>query len=147
MPGIVCAVRGGPRSQRTIERAVELARTRGEPLYFLYVVNLDFLSHSASSRVQTLSEDMRAMGEFILATALAKARQKGVEAHAVVRQGHVADEIVRLGKEVGAHYVIIGQPRAGHENNVFEETALSDFERRVREELGAQLITVDEEGS
>ncbi len=146
MPGIVCAIRGGPRSERTIEEAIELAQRTGEPLYFLYVVNLDFLSHSASSRVHTLSEDMREMGEFILASAKAKARRKGVDAHTVVRQGRVADEILRLGKEVGAHYIIIGRPREGHEDNVFEETALSEFERRVREELGAQLITVREEG-
>ncbi|NPA91885.1 MAG: universal stress protein [Chloroflexi bacterium] len=145
MSGIVCAIRGGPRSQKTVEKALELAETTGEPLYLLYVVNLDFLSHTSSSRVQTLSEDMREMGEFILATVQAKARQRGIPVHTVVRQGNVADEIIRLGKEVGAHYVIIGRPRREHEGNVFEETALSAFARRVRQELGAELIAVGEE--
>ena len=44
MPGILCAVRGGPASQPTIAKAIALAQETGLPLYFLYVVNLDFLS-------------------------------------------------------------------------------------------------------
>ncbi len=144
MSGIVCAIRGGPKSQRTIERAIALAQETGEPLYFLYVVNLDFLSHSASSRVQTLSEEMKEMGEFILLNAQAKAQRAGVDAHAVIRQGKVSNEIIDLGREIGAHYVVIGRPRKEHEANVFEEEALSAFIRRVEEELGAKVVLVDE---
>ena len=50
MPGIVCAVRGGPASQPTIEKAIALALETGLPLCFLYVVNLDFLSQTPTSR-------------------------------------------------------------------------------------------------
>ncbi len=144
MSGIVCAIRGGPKSQRTIEKAIALAKETGEPLYFLYVVNLDFLSHSASSRVQTLSEEMREMGEFILLTAQAKAQRAGVNAHTVIRQGRVSNEIINLGREINAHYVVIGRPRKEHESNVFEEEALSAFIRRVQDELGAKVVLVDE---
>ena len=42
MSGIVCAVRGGPASQPTLQRAITLAKETGLPLFFLYVVNLDF---------------------------------------------------------------------------------------------------------
>ena len=147
MSGIVCAIRGGPKSRVTIERAIHLAKETGEPLYFLYVVNLDFMSRTSSSRVHTLTSDMREMGEFILATALARAKEAGVPAQGIVRQGRVADEIVNLAKEVGAHYVVIGRPRKEHESNVFEETALDAFIRQVAEETGAQVVTVDEEGS
>ncbi len=147
MSGIVCAIRGGPKSQRTIERAIALAKETGEPLYFLYVVNLDFLSHSASSRVHTLSEEMSEMGEFILLNAQAKAQQAGVDAHTVIRQGKVSQEIINLGKEIGAHYVVIGRPRKEHEHNVFEEEVLGTFVQRVQEELGATVVLVDEESS
>ncbi len=147
MSGIVCAIRGGPKSRKTIERAVELARKTGEPLYFLYVVNLDFLSRTSSSRVHTLSTDMREMGEFILATAQTRARAAGVEAQGVVRQGRVVDEIVGLSKEVKAHYVVIGRPRKEHEANVFEETALDAFVDRVQRETGATVISVGEDES
>ncbi len=145
MAGIVCAIRGGPKSRKTIERAIALARETDMPLYFLYVVNLDFLTHSASSRVHTLSEEMREMGEFILLTAQAKAQAAGVEAQGVVRQGKVSNEIIALCKEVGASYVVIGRPRPEHESNVFAEEALNKFIARVRRETGAEVITVSGE--
>lgn len=49
MPGIVCAIRGGPSSQPTIATSIKLASETGETIHFLYVVNLDFLTHSSSS--------------------------------------------------------------------------------------------------
>jgi hypothetical protein len=65
MSGIVCATRRGPSSQPTIDRAVALAQETGLSLRFLYVVNLDFLTHTITSRVRTISEQMRRMGESI----------------------------------------------------------------------------------
>lgn len=74
MTGIVCAIRGGPASQPTITHAVSLAQETGLPLYFLYIVNLDFLSHTTSSRVHTITQEMEQMGEFLLLTAHAAGR-------------------------------------------------------------------------
>ena len=71
MSGILCAIRGGPNSQPTIEQAVVLAQETGLPLWFLYVVNLGFLTHTSTSRVRTISEQMHQMGEYILLTAQA----------------------------------------------------------------------------
>ncbi|MCB0240075.1 MAG: hypothetical protein KDH08_15830, partial [Anaerolineae bacterium] len=77
MSGIVCAVRGGPASQPTVSRSIALAAETGLPLYFLYVVNLEFLDHTASSRTHTISKEMAEMGEFILMAAQAKAEAQG----------------------------------------------------------------------
>ena len=66
MPGIVCAVRGGTDSQATIAEAIDLAQGTGLQLYFLYVVNLDFLVRTSVGRTHTISEQMHQMGEFIL---------------------------------------------------------------------------------
>ena len=85
MPGIICAVRGGPDSQPTIKKAISLAKEVSLPLYFLYVVNLDFLSHTQSSRVSTISEEMGEMGEFILLIAQQKASKEGITAEGVLR--------------------------------------------------------------
>ncbi len=49
MPGIICAIRGGPSSQPTIATSIQLAKDTKETIHFLYVVNLDFLTHSISS--------------------------------------------------------------------------------------------------
>ena len=37
MPGIVCAIRGGPASRPTIAKSIQLAEETGLTLYFLYV--------------------------------------------------------------------------------------------------------------
>ena len=78
MSGIVCAVRGGPASQPTIQRAIALAKETGLPLFFLYVVNLDFLDSTTRSRTHTISKEMAQMGEFILLMAKSKAEAQGV---------------------------------------------------------------------
>jgi nucleotide-binding universal stress UspA family protein len=140
MSGIVCAVRGGPASQPTIEKAISLAKETGLPLYFLYVVNLDFLSHTASSRVSTLSKEMHQMGEFILLTAQQRAAAQGLAAQGVVRHGDVTDEIIAQCKAIKANHVILGRPQEEVEENIFTFERLKEFSRRIESESGAKVI-------
>ena len=73
MPGIVCAIRGGPASQPTIQKAIQLAEKTHQTVYFLYVVNLDFLTLTSTSRVHVVEKELHQMGEFILLTAQTQA--------------------------------------------------------------------------
>ena len=93
MSGIVCAIRGGPDSQPTIAQAISLAKETELPLHFLYVVNLDFLSHTTSSRVHTISMEMHQMGEFILLSAQSLASTLGITTEGAIRHGNVMEEI------------------------------------------------------
>ncbi len=148
MSGIVCALRGGPASQPTIRRAVALARESGETIYFLYVVNLDFLTRTSSIRTYTIEEEMRQMGEFILLAAQTYAVQQGVQAQGVVRDGSVGEQIIALCREVEAHYVVLGRPQGSVENNVFEgERQLQSFAAEVAEQTGAQVVFSESESS
>jgi nucleotide-binding universal stress UspA family protein len=141
MTGIICAIRGGPDSQPTIERAISLAQDVGQPLYFLYIVNFDFLlSHSESSRFSTLQEELTQMGEFILLTAQEKAQVHGVNSEAVIRQGEVGDEIVSLADELNADYIVLGTPVGDEERNVFLMDRLEEFSARLEQESGAKVI-------
>ena len=146
MSGIVCAIRGGPDSRDTIAEAITLAKETGLPLHFLYVVNLDFLSHTSSSRVQTISEQMRQMGEFILLAAQSSAAAQGVTAQGVTRQGDVGEEIVALCKEIGADYLVLGRPQSRQEENVFTQELLAKFIARIEEQTGAKVVLPREEG-
>ena len=65
MSGILCAIRGGPSSRPTIAMSIQLAQETGEVIYFLYVVNLDFLTHSSSSKTNNFSQEIHDMGELI----------------------------------------------------------------------------------
>ena len=140
MSGIVCAVRGGPDSHPTIARAIALAKETGLPLFFLYIVNLDFLERTASSRTKTISEEMHEMGEFILLTAQARAAEQGVAAEDVVKEGNVATEIAELCHEIGADYLIVGQPRFESEDSVFDEALLADFVQHIEAQTGAKVV-------
>ncbi len=141
MSGIVCAIRGGASSQPTINQAVATAKETGLPLYFLYVLNLDFLKSAGQSRTQTIHEEMQELGEFILLAAQAQAERQGVTADGVIREGHVVgDEIIGLCREVSAEYVILGRPQEAKAENVFTHEQLHQFGRHIEQETGTKVI-------
>lgn len=146
MSGIVCAIRGGPHSLPTINIAVSLARETELPLYFLYVVNLDFLTRTTSTRTHTINQEMEEMGEFILLGAQGWATEQGVSAEGLVRHGDIRQEIVDLCHEVTADYLVIGRPQLeGDEDNVFTHARLKRFTDQVEEQTGAQVVMPEKE--
>lgn len=143
MSAIVCAIRGGPDSQPTIAKSIALAKETGLPLYFMYVVNLDFLTHTSSSRTHTLSEQMHQMGEFILLAAQSTAAADGVAAQGVIRQGQVREEIADLCHEVDATWLVIGQPKGQEESDLFTHDMLQKFIARIEQDTGATVVMAD----
>ncbi len=144
MSGIVCAVRGGPDSQPTLQRAIRLARETHLPLFFLYVVNLEFLDRTASSRTYIISKEMAQMGEFILLTAQAQAEAHGIEARGVVKHGRVTEEIAAFCREIGAVYLVIGQPQIQNEDSLFTATRHQEFIERIENQTRAKVILPEE---
>ena len=140
MPGIVCAIRGGPHSQPTIRQAIATAEQSQIPIHFLYVVNLDFLEHTEQSRTQVIQKEMRAMGEFICLKAQIEAKRAGVQAEIAVREGNVTKEIIALCHEIEADYVILGRPHGERETNVFDLERLKKFEQALEAQTGADVI-------
>lgn len=144
MSGIVCAIRGGPASQPTIQKAISLTGETHLPLYFLYVVNLDFLSHTASSRVRTISQELHHMGDFILYTAQERAQAQGVAAQGLVRHGDVMEEIVSVCREIEADFVILGQPLGQEgEEDIFTQERITSFSQRIETESGARVVLAE----
>ena len=140
MPGIVCAIRGGPASRPTISRAILLAQEAGQALHFLYVVNLDFLTFTSSTRIHTISEQMSRMGEFILLAAQDAAARQGVTAEGVVRHGKVGEEIIKLCHELKADYLVLGWPRIGRGETVFTRELLDRFIEQTEQQTGARVV-------
>jgi nucleotide-binding universal stress UspA family protein len=124
----------------TISKSIELAEATGLPLYFLYVVNLDFLTRTSSTRMHTISREMRQMGEFILLTAQTTAMTRGITAEGIVRQGKVGEEIIGLCHELSADYLVLGQPRLQQEENVFNHELLREFIEQTEKQTGARVI-------
>ena len=144
MSGIVCAIRGGPASKPTIDRSISLSKETGQPIYFLYIVNLDFLTHASSSHLHTISEDMRQMGEFILLSAQSAAAAAGAAAEGVIRDGEVAEEINKLCHEIDADYLVVGQPQTHKkEKTVFSQDRMDKFIQRIEQEAGVKVVIAD----
>jgi K+-sensing histidine kinase KdpD len=144
MAGIVCAIRGGSDSQATIAQAISLAQRTGLPLNFIYVVNLDFLSHTTRSRVHVISKEMRQMGEFILLAAQSSAAAQGVAAGGMVRQGNVGKEIVATCHELSAEYLVLGRPRFEREESLFTQELLTRFITETEKQTGATVVLPEE---
>jgi nucleotide-binding universal stress UspA family protein len=147
MSGVVAAIRGGPDSKSTITTAIDLAKDKELSLYFLYVVNLDFLTHTSSTRVQTISHEMHQMGEFILLAAQAEAASKGVAAEGVVRHGDVGTEIANMSREISADYLVLGRPGRQQEQSLFTHDLLHQFITDFEEQTGAHVILAGGERS
>ncbi|MBU0491119.1 MAG: universal stress protein [Chloroflexi bacterium] len=143
MSGIVCAIRGGPESQSPIRHAIQLAQETGETIYFVFVVNLDFMTMTASSRTHILSDQMRQMGEFILLAAQDQAMQEGVQATGSVRHGNVSEEIIALCQEIEADYVILGRPRADDQPNEFDIARLESFIGQLELQTNTRVVLAD----
>lgn len=145
MSGIVCAVRGGPASKSTIAKAIALAQETGLPLYFLYVVNLDFLSQTPTSRVHTISKEMHQMGEFILLMAQETSARQGISAEGMVRHGSVTEEVIGLCQELETDYLVLGKPQVEQEDTVFTEDLLREFIARTEYQTGATVVFPEED--
>ncbi|MCJ7715160.1 MAG: universal stress protein [Anaerolineales bacterium] len=140
MPGIICAIRGGPSSQPTITTSIELAQETGETIHFLYVVNLDFLTHSSSSKTNHISQEIKEMGEFILLGAQEQASENNVSSKGVTRKGRVVDEIISYCKEQDPSHVVLGRPQEKQENNLLSNDRLQIFADRITEVCSASVI-------
>jgi nucleotide-binding universal stress UspA family protein len=129
----------------TIKQAVEFASKKKLPLFFVYVINLEFLSHTASSRVRTITHEMRQMGDFILLIAEERALDSGISAQGIVRQGSVTEEIIAMCREVDADYVVLGQPQGHEHGDVFTHERMQHLSQQIEIETGTQVIIVEGE--
>ncbi|MGD8554599.1 MAG: universal stress protein [Anaerolineales bacterium] len=144
MSAIVCAIRGGPASKPTTARAIALAQETGFRLHFLYVVSLNFMAHTESSRVRRVSHDLHQLGEFILLTATLQAEAAGIQAESHVRHGQLIEEIEAQILELEAKYLVLGAPQEAEEEDAFDLERLNAFARRIEEDTGVQVILATE---
>jgi nucleotide-binding universal stress UspA family protein len=137
---ILCATRGGEPSSRTEQKAIALAKERGDTLLFLYIVNTHFLDKTAAPIVVDVDDELSDMGEFLLLMARERAENQGVDTETMIRKGDVRAEIKNVALEVGATMVVLGKP-VGQEN-VFKMENLKAFASEIESETGAEAIIV-----
>jgi nucleotide-binding universal stress UspA family protein len=140
MSVVLCATRGGEASIRTQERAIEIARERGEKLVFIFVADTRFLEHYTAPRVPAMEEEMIKMGEFLLLMAKERAEKAGIEVDYTVRAGQFKAVLIEAAKEYEASLVVLGRPA---DNNI---TTIDYLENQlgpaIREGTDAETLVV-----
>ena len=138
MGKILCATRGGEASYRTQDKAIALAKERGDTLLFLYVADLHFLDKTAASIVVDVGNEVTKMGEFLLLMAQERAREAGVEASLITREGDVREQIKAAAVEESVDLVVLGRP--ADESSRFKLEALRAFAAEIEEETGISAV-------
>jgi nucleotide-binding universal stress UspA family protein len=141
MGKILCATRGGEASYRTQDKAIALAKERGDTLLFLYVADLHFLDKTAAPIVVDVGNEVIKMGEFLLLMATERAAEQGVAAEAICRKGEVREELKKAAREEGISLVVLGRP-AGAES-VFQWAEMEAFAAEIEEETGIPVVILE----
>jgi nucleotide-binding universal stress UspA family protein len=137
---ILCATRGGEEGYRTQDKAIAMAKDRGDTLLFLYVVNLQFLDKTAAPIVVDVEDEISDMGEFLLLMAKERAAEQGVEANTICRKGNLRQEIKKAALEESVSMVLLGHPVS--EKSAFQLTGLEKFAQEIESETGVKTEIV-----
>lgn len=143
---ILCAVRGGSPSQRTIDQAVEIVRERGGHLIFVYVVDAEFLGYATVGRPSVVLRELRTTAEFTMSLLLRRLREQGVEADSIVRTGDVRRQIIECLLWQDADVLIVGQPVKSPGRNTFTPKSLEGFVADVKAKTGVEVVVVEKPG-
>lgn len=137
---ILCPTRGGQASYPNQERAIKIARERGENIIFLYVSDIKFLDHTASPLIIDIETELEEMGEFLLAMAIEKAANAGVKAEGIVEKGTFSQVLVDIIQKHDISSVIIGVSRL--ESGVLPEAYIELLAKIINMATGVEVIMV-----
>jgi nucleotide-binding universal stress UspA family protein len=140
MGKILCATRGGETSYRTQDAAIELAKSSGDKLVFIYICDLEFLEKFSAPMVVDVEQEVCRMGDFLLLMAKNRAGKHGVEADTVLYEGKLREELINAASEQNATLVVLGKP--ADPESVFQLESLNAFADEITSKTGieAQII-------
>ena len=138
MGAILCPTRGGPESYRNQDKAIALAKERGETLLFLHVFDLHFLDKTAAPIVVDVGDEVQEMGEFMLLMAKERAEEQGVKTRTLSRKGKVLEEIKKVAQEEDVSLILLGRPVG--DQSAFELVEVKEFEAEIERETGIDAI-------
>jgi nucleotide-binding universal stress UspA family protein len=135
MEKILCATRGGEASRRTQDAVIDMAKREGATILFLYVVDVDFMKHTArGGRPDVVTKELEHMGEFLLTMACERAAAQGVKAEMCLRHGPLIEALESAAREEGVDAVAFGRP-AGIDSS-FSLADLESLAARIEKDTG-----------
>lgn len=141
MAVILCPTRGGESSVPNQLRAVALAKERRDDLIFLYISDVHFLDRMSGPVLVNISKELDEMGEFLLAMAVERASDHGIEAGSVVMHGDFRECLLKIIRERAVSTVIIGQSTRG--TGITTEAYIADLAALLTS-LGVEMLVADD---
>ena len=92
---------------------------------FLFVVDVGFLDQISAPLVIDVESRLEKLGRFQLKMAQERATAQQVEAQAILRQGQLHQELVKVAREIEATLIVFGRPIKP--TAFFEEAALQKY--------------------
>jgi len=143
MTEILCPTRGGKESQPNQDFAINLAKTRGVGLLFLYVSNIQLLSRAGPPIVVDIEEELDEVGDFLLSMAQERAGKAGVESRSAVRRGVFSKILKEVILENKVKTVVLGSSPQNTTGLVSFEH-LQEMSRELSAEMGVEFIVVQD---
>ena len=132
---ILCATRGGEASLESQDAAIALAKQAGDELIFIYVYDVEFLTHANYAlREDLVADELNRMAEFLMTMAVDRAKAQGLSSRSLIREGEFRAELLSALQEEQARLLILGRP--GVDDGRFALDHLSELARRLQEESG-----------
>ena len=137
---ILCATRGGEESYRTQDKAISLAKARGDTIYFFYVVDLEFLNKTSAPLVVDVEDELDDLGEFLLLMARERAAKQDLETNTICRHGNFREQLIKTAIDIDASLILLGRP-AGEES-AFKLSNLRAFAADIEAQTGVETLIV-----
>ena len=127
---------GSEGTERTLDHALDIARTRGATLHALSVVDRRVYISAEGDEQEEIRGTLRERADEAIERVAARAEDEGVDVVSAVRDGVPPTEIVRYADEEGIDLIVIGtHGRSGREKienlGSVTERVVEDAERPV----------------
>src|SRR3989304_1333287 len=117
---ILCATRGGEASLESQDAAIALAKQAGDELIFIYVYDVEFLTHANYAlREDVVADELNRMAEFLMTMAVDRAKAQGLSSRSVIREGEFRAELLSALQEEEARLLILGRPGEDEQARLF----------------------------
>jgi nucleotide-binding universal stress UspA family protein len=142
---ILCAVRGQPKSRKTVTRAIDLALEHEAKLTFCLIIDAEFMGRATPTLTPlgAVFRQLENMGEFSMLILCDRAQRKGVkEVDYLLRRGKIPEQLRRLAEEFEAELMVLGRPIIGIRGSVFKPAEFDVFVESLEKEANIQIDQV-----
>ena len=140
---IVCATRGGEAGRRTQERAISLAKERGDELVFLCVFDPSFAGNLSAILSEAVEQEQNWLGRTLMYVAKSRARKLGVDAYVEVRSGPIVETIEQFLGESCASMLVIGEPKVDSALSTFSLDNVKRCADQMKGDTGIEVVVVE----